>query len=80
MSRKRDVFQLDNNDTSDADTSDAVGWSRDDGLGYGILPLSKHCIYRHYQKRLLTYGARVTDKVKLPSIIEANGLSVTSER
>lgn len=37
MSRKRDVFQLDDNDAPDADTSDAVGWSRDDGLGYGML-------------------------------------------
>lgn len=37
MSRKRDVFQLDDNDAPDADTSDAVGWSRDDGLGYRIL-------------------------------------------
>lgn len=39
MSRKRDVFQLDDNDAPDADTSDAVGWSRDDGLGYGIIVL-----------------------------------------
>lgn len=37
MPRKRDVFQLDDNDTADANTSDAVGWSRDDGLGYGML-------------------------------------------
>lgn len=45
MSRKRDVFQLDNNDTSDADTSDAVGWSRDDGLGYGIPYISIAAVY-----------------------------------
>lgn len=37
MSRKRDVFQLDDNDALDANTSDAVGWSCDDGLGYRIL-------------------------------------------
>lgn len=37
MSRKRDVFQLDDNDAPDANTSDAVGWSCDDGLGYGML-------------------------------------------
>ena len=37
MSRKRDVFQLDDNDAPDADTSDAVGWSRDDGLGNRML-------------------------------------------
>ena len=37
MPRKRDVFQLDDNDAPDAGTSDAVGWSRDDGLGYGML-------------------------------------------
>lgn len=37
MSRKSDVFQLDDNDAPDANTSDAVGWSRDDGLGYRIL-------------------------------------------
>lgn len=37
ISRKRDVFQLDDNGAPDADTSDAVGWSRDDGLGYRML-------------------------------------------
>ena len=37
ISRKRDVFQLDDNGAPDADTSDAVGWNRDDGMGYGIL-------------------------------------------
>lgn len=37
MSRKRDVFQLDDNDAPDANTSDAVGWSCDDGLGYRML-------------------------------------------
>ncbi len=37
MSRKRDVFQLDDNDAPDANTSDAVGWSCDDGMGYGML-------------------------------------------
>ena len=37
MSRKRDVFQLDDNDAPDAKTSDAVGWSCDDGLGYRML-------------------------------------------
>ena len=37
ISRKRDVFQLDDNGAPDADTSDAVGWSREDGLGYRML-------------------------------------------
>ena len=37
ISRKRDVFQLDDNGAPDADTSDAVGWSRDGGLGYRML-------------------------------------------
>lgn len=41
ISRKRDVFQLDDNGAPDADTSDAVGWSRDDGLGYRMLS-AKH--------------------------------------
>lgn len=42
ISRKRDVFQLDDNGAPDADTSDAVGWSRDDGLGYRMLEAIKH--------------------------------------
>lgn len=47
ISRKRDVFQLDDNGAPDADTSDAVGWSRDDGLGYRMLRADVYKLTEH---------------------------------